>query len=40
MPWNCEGTEVPKSPVSLDMLRYSNSYLLTLPVLFVRQNVY
>jgi len=39
MQWNLDGVEMPDDAVSLDMLRYSNSYLLALPASFFRQNV-
>ena len=35
--WNLEGPKLPESVVGLDMLRYSNSNLLTLPASFFRQ---
>ena len=39
MQWNSEGREMPEIAVSLDVLLYSNSYLLALPDSFFRQNV-
>ena len=39
MQWNLKRREMPKSAVSIDRFRQSNSYFLALPVQFFRQNV-